>query len=86
MLLVTFDFLYRAQKQAILDPVKGHSTAEGSDAMGILLRITTLLENLKPDTAASHTLEPHQVLERNGEVPPTLGILGGKSATNKDGR
>jgi hypothetical protein len=53
--------------------------------MGILLRITALLKHFEPDAAAPHALQPHEVLEGNGKVPPTLRVLGRKSATNKDG-
>ena len=86
MLLGALGFLSRAKQQAILDPVKSHPAAEGPDALGILFQIAALLQHLEPDTTTSHPLQPHEVLERNGKVPATLGILGRKTATNKDGR
>ena len=74
----------RSQEQAILDAVCGHPPLERPYAVGILFRIATLLQDLKPDTAAVHPLETGQILERDRKISSSLGILRGEAAADKD--
>jgi hypothetical protein len=87
MLLRLPFFVSRTNHEAIFKPVGCHPPTKDPDAMKILFRITTLLEHLQPDSSEplrGHALESGEILERNGEVPPPLGVFRGKSTTDKD--
>jgi hypothetical protein len=84
MLFSPTPMLWGTQEKAILQPVRPHPAAEGTDAVVVLGRIAAGLQNLQPDPPATHALQSRKILERDGEVPTSLGILGRKSTTDED--
>jgi hypothetical protein len=76
--------LWGTQEQAILQAVSRHPPAEGTDAVVVLGGVAAGLQNLQPDPSAPQALQSRKILERNGEISTTLGILGRKSTTDEN--